>query len=287
MFLDNVGDVNVCDTFAFKIARFQTNGTADPEVGGTLPTLGGFNNPFGVAYAPNGDLFVSDMYNQRIQKRHNGVWTATGKFGSQPGNMQMPRGITVTPDGNTVVLTNSEDNRVDLFNTSDLSFIKSIKPTGSTFNWSRTRRARRHDVLGGRHLQQPGAAPQRRPAASCHHHRWRCRGASPSTPTSFTSPTAAQQDPALHKNGTGMTVLAADGQPAVEHGDCRRQALHRRRQQRPGRGPYPGQFGITTFGSDGTCTNCLSAPRSVAIDTSAGTVAVADFNNNRISIWNL
>ncbi len=288
VFLDNAGDVNVCDTFAFKIARFQTNGTADPEVGGTLPTLGGFDNPFGVAYAPNGDLFVSDMYNQRIQKRHNGVWTATGKFGSQPGNMQMPRGITVTPDGNTVVLTNSEDNRVDLFNTSDLTFIKSIKPTGSKFNWPHQTALDGTtywvaDTYNNRvlHLNATGGILHTITGLSLP------RGVAVDANFVYVANSGANKIQRYTKTGTGMTVLAptvnlpwnmeiAGGKLYIADGNNGRVVVL-----------TLANSAVTTFGSDGTCTNCLSAPRSVAIDTSAGTVAVADFNNNRISIWNL
>jgi DNA-binding beta-propeller fold protein YncE len=90
--------------------------------------VGGFNNPFGVAYAPNGDLYVSDMFNQRLEKYSGGIWTATGQFGGGNGSMQNPRGISVSPDGSTLILTNSEDERIDLFKTSDLSFKQSITP---------------------------------------------------------------------------------------------------------------------------------------------------------------
>jgi DNA-binding beta-propeller fold protein YncE len=41
----------------------------------------------------------------------------------------------------------------------------------------------------------------------------------------------------------------------------------------------------TSFGSTGSCTNCLSAPRSVALDPTSNEIAVADFLNNRVSIW--
>ena len=42
---------------------------------------------------------------------------------------------------------------------------------------------------------------------------------------------------------------------------------------------------VTTFGTAGTGAAQLSTPRSVAIDPTSGTIAVADFGNNRISLW--
>ena len=134
VFVRDSTHVVVLDPFAFKAITFTVTAGGVPSSTGTAlsfggPGLGGFNNPFGVAYAPNGDLYVTDMFNQRIEKYSGGTWTATGQFGGGMGNMQNPRGISVTPDGLTVILTNSEIERVDLFNASDLSFKKSIVPT--------------------------------------------------------------------------------------------------------------------------------------------------------------
>jgi DNA-binding beta-propeller fold protein YncE len=125
--------VTVADPFAFQVITFTVGAGGAPGSTGTAinkggPAVGGFNNPFGVAYAPNGDLFVTDMFNQRIQKYSRGTWTATGTFGGNPGEVQNPRGISISPDGSTVILTNSEDERIDLFNTSDLKFKQSIVP---------------------------------------------------------------------------------------------------------------------------------------------------------------
>lgn len=134
VFLDG-SNVVVADPFAFQVVTFTVTSGVPSATGVALnlgsPALGGFNNPFGVAFAPNGDMFVSDMFNQRIEKYSagTGTWIASGHFGGASGNMQNPRGLSVTPDGLTLILTNSEDERIDLFNTSDLSFRTSIVPT--------------------------------------------------------------------------------------------------------------------------------------------------------------
>jgi hypothetical protein len=137
VFVDG-SSVVAADPFANQVITFTvTSGV--PAAAGTAinkggPALGGFNNPFGVAYAPNGDCFVSDMFNQRIGKFTGctGTPIATGNFGGGAGSMQNPRGISVTPDGSTVILTNSEDERIDLFSASTLTYESSITPVIST-----------------------------------------------------------------------------------------------------------------------------------------------------------
>ena len=137
VFVDG-SNVVAADPFANQVISFgvtsgvpAATGTATNKGG---PALGGFNNPFGVAYAPNGDCFVTDMFNQRIEKFAGctGTPIATGNFGGGAGNMQNPRGISVSSDGTTVILTNSEDERIDFFSTSTLAYESSINAVIST-----------------------------------------------------------------------------------------------------------------------------------------------------------
>jgi hypothetical protein len=130
--------VVVADPFAFRTITFTVS-SGVPSAGGTAffkggPALGGFNNPFGIAYAPNGDCFVSDMFNQRLEKFTGctGTPIAVGKFGGGMRSMQNPRGVSVSPDGSTLILTNSEDERIDLYSTATLAYKGSIIPVVST-----------------------------------------------------------------------------------------------------------------------------------------------------------
>ena len=129
----------VCDTFNFRIQRLKVTG-GDPRyhstLGGTRPTKGGFNEPFDVAYGPDGVFFVTDSFNHRIEKFNaNGdIVTAWGGYGTPNGSFIFPRGIAV--DGNRVVVTDSENNRIDLFSLSG-SFVDSIKPVGAGNAFSR------------------------------------------------------------------------------------------------------------------------------------------------------
>jgi tripartite motif-containing protein 71 len=132
-------DVVVADPFAFRTISFTVSPSGAPSATGTPfsdggPALGGFNNPFGVAFDPEGDCFVTDMFNQRMEKFNGctGTPIAAGQFGVGPGDMQNPRGLSVSPDGSTVILTNSEDGRIDLYSASSLTFESSIFPVAST-----------------------------------------------------------------------------------------------------------------------------------------------------------
>jgi DNA-binding beta-propeller fold protein YncE len=42
---------------------------------------------------------------------------------------------------------------------------------------------------------------------------------------------------------------------------------------------------VFTFGSPGTGPGRFSSPRGVSVDPTDGTIAVADFGNDRIALW--
>jgi DNA-binding beta-propeller fold protein YncE len=92
-------------TAAADVATFELTwgsyGTAD----------GQFRRPYHVAVGPNGDIYVADSYNARVQE-----FTATGGFvrawgtaGTGPGQLQLPVGVTTDPDGNVYVTDNVAD----------------------------------------------------------------------------------------------------------------------------------------------------------------------------------
>jgi tripartite motif-containing protein 71 len=63
---------------------------------------GQFNWPIGIALAPNGNIYVADKYNHRIQYfTWNGSFRGSwGTYGTGDGNFSHPEGVTVTPNGN-------------------------------------------------------------------------------------------------------------------------------------------------------------------------------------------
>ena len=78
----------------------------------------GFNQPNHVAIAPNGDIYVSDGYqNSRVVHFSNKgefVRIIGGVKGAQPGQLQLPHGVAL--DSNGRILVNDSDNqRVSVF----------------------------------------------------------------------------------------------------------------------------------------------------------------------------
>lgn len=87
-----------------------------------------FNQPNGVGFAPNGDVYVSDGYvNSRVVQ-----FTADGKFvriiggkkGSAPGDLQVPHGVAIDTQGR-VIVADSDNKRLSVFD-KDGRFLKVI-----------------------------------------------------------------------------------------------------------------------------------------------------------------
>jgi sugar lactone lactonase YvrE len=86
-----------------------------------------FNQPNHVAIAPNGDIYVSDGY-QNARVVH---FTGTGQFvriiggekGSQPGQLQVPHGVALDSQGR-ILVNDSDNQRVSVFG-KDGKFIES------------------------------------------------------------------------------------------------------------------------------------------------------------------
>ena len=108
------GSLYVADAMNHRIQRFSPQGeplsewgsfAAAPE-GGTAPP-GTFNEPWGVAVAPDGSVYVADTWNHRIQR-----FTAEGEFLGMFGTFGQserldtfwgPRGLAVDPNGRLFV----------------------------------------------------------------------------------------------------------------------------------------------------------------------------------------
>jgi sugar lactone lactonase YvrE len=77
-----------------------------------------FNRPDGIAFAPNGDIYVSDGYvNARVVQ-----FSKDGKFiriiggvkGSEPGQLQLPHGVVVDSKGR-IIVADSDNKRIAVF----------------------------------------------------------------------------------------------------------------------------------------------------------------------------
>ena len=96
-----------------------------------LTTPGDFSKPTGVAVDKDGNLYVADTMNNRIEEFDaDGVFIRTwGKNGDGPGRFARPKGVAVDSDGNIWVADGMQD-RVQVFN-QDLQLCISFGGHGS------------------------------------------------------------------------------------------------------------------------------------------------------------
>jgi len=104
--------VLVYDVDTFKLLRRIGTGGKDHS----LTTPGDFAKPTGVAVDSDGNLYVADMLNARVEvfDADGNFIRAFGKRGDGPGYFAMPKGVAVDCDGH-IWVTDSVQNRVQLY----------------------------------------------------------------------------------------------------------------------------------------------------------------------------
>jgi predicted membrane-bound mannosyltransferase/DNA-binding beta-propeller fold protein YncE len=132
------GSIYVADSSNNRVEHFSaagqwinswgtlSNGEADAAPGGT------FKEPWGIAVAPDGSVYVADTWNYRIQKfTADGtfltMWGAAGQ-GDSPDAFWGPRGVAVDLKGN-VYVTDTGNKRVVVFD-SNGNFITEFGSSG-------------------------------------------------------------------------------------------------------------------------------------------------------------
>ena len=127
------GSIWASDPNAHVVHKFSADGKIVMTLGkkgvtGDDASRDAFNQPNGVGFAPNGDVYVSDGYvNSRVVH-----FTADGKFvkiiggkkGSAPGDLQVPHGVAIDPQGR-VIVADSDNKRLSVFD-KDGRFLKVI-----------------------------------------------------------------------------------------------------------------------------------------------------------------
>lgn len=119
------GRLYVCDTHQYRILVYEPDGTLVRQWGREGHGPGEFVYPVGIAFAPNGELFVAEYGgNDRIQ-----VFTADGDFvrqfggyGDAPGQFKRPQDLAIA--GDRVYVLDSVNHEVDVF-TTDGAFVAS------------------------------------------------------------------------------------------------------------------------------------------------------------------
>jgi len=90
-----------------------------------------FNSPYDIATHPNGDIYVVDTYNYRVQifDSAGAYISAFGSKGSGDGAFNVPHGIAIHPDGNIYVV-DTRNNRVQIFDSAG-AYISQFGSEGS------------------------------------------------------------------------------------------------------------------------------------------------------------
>ncbi|MEE8120095.1 MAG: NHL repeat-containing protein [Anaerolineales bacterium] len=112
-------ELYVADYWNDRIQVFALDGTPRRAIGRAGSGPGEFNAPGGVAVAANGDLFVVDFYNQRVQHlRADGgfikQWGDTGEIGIWAGEFNYPTDVVLAADG-TLYVADGYADRVQVF----------------------------------------------------------------------------------------------------------------------------------------------------------------------------
>ncbi|MDE2342640.1 MAG: hypothetical protein KGL63_04485 [Betaproteobacteria bacterium] len=114
------GKLYVADYWNDDIQVFSTGGTPLAVIGHSGSGPGEFKAPSGVAVLPNGNLVVSDFYNQRVQElRPDGAfvrqWGVTGKKGYvSHGTFNYPTDVATGHQGR-IYVTDGYNDRIQVF----------------------------------------------------------------------------------------------------------------------------------------------------------------------------
>jgi sugar lactone lactonase YvrE len=127
------GAIWATDPNDHAVYKFSTDGKLLMTLGkkgtaGDNASQDAFNEPNAVGFAPNGDIYVSDGYqNSRVvhfTKDGKFVRIIGGRKGSAPGELQVPHGVAVDPQGR-VIVGDSDNKRLSVFD-KDGRFVKVI-----------------------------------------------------------------------------------------------------------------------------------------------------------------
>jgi peptidylglycine monooxygenase len=113
----NSDQLYIVDRDAHEIVICSNQGKRVGGVGGRHRPLEPFNHPTDVAFAPSGDIYVSDGYAASLVHRFKGDGSPVkswGTLGRGRGEFMNPHAVWVLPDGRVVVI-DRENDRLQVF----------------------------------------------------------------------------------------------------------------------------------------------------------------------------
>ena len=136
--IDREDNVWITDNGDHQVMKFDRNGHISLTLGvkGKAGTDDkSFNRPTDVAFAPSGEVYISDGYgNSRVVKidRNGRYLLAWGKPGTGPGEFKIPHSVAVDSRG-TVYVSDRENNRIQIFDPNG-KFLRQWTHLGATQN---------------------------------------------------------------------------------------------------------------------------------------------------------
>jgi len=134
------GDVYVVDAENERVQEFSSEGKYIRQWGSVgsgngqfgVKSVWGWEGPDGIAVAPNGDVYVTDEGNHRVEEftSTGGYITQWGSFGHENGQFSYPHGIAVASNGDVYVADECNTDRIQEF-TGEGTFIRTWGSTGS------------------------------------------------------------------------------------------------------------------------------------------------------------
>jgi DNA-binding beta-propeller fold protein YncE len=116
-YIDSSGILLVSDNAQHKVHKFNSSsGHHISDFGGLGTEPGSFRGPRGIATDSEGNIWVADNYNNRVQKFDsdgNSLLTV-GKLGGKDGQFRQPRGLVVDSEDN-VFVADTQNNRIQKF----------------------------------------------------------------------------------------------------------------------------------------------------------------------------
>jgi DNA-binding beta-propeller fold protein YncE len=130
------GMLIVTDEWDFSLKEFTTAGAYARDFFGTPPALDGVNSPRGLSIDSLGRVYVSDWWNQRIDRWDPGglnpfVWGFRGTV-SEPGSINFAWDVAVQPGTDRVFLANRESHEIEVFE-SDGTYVTRWGTRGAGF----------------------------------------------------------------------------------------------------------------------------------------------------------